>query len=134
MAEGSLVVDTHALLWWCGERDHLSGPALEALDTAEALLVNPITFWEVGMLEAKNRIVLDRPLQRWAARIEAIHRVTVVPLTARVCARASQLVDFHGDPADRLIVAGAIDGDAGLVTKDAAITAWAEGNRLPIIW
>jgi PIN domain nuclease of toxin-antitoxin system len=131
---GSLVVDTHALLWWCGDRDQLSVAALDALNDAEALLVNPITFWEVGMLEAKNRIALDRPLQRWTAQIEALHRVTVVPLTARVCARASQLTDFHGDPADRLIVAGALDAAAGLVTRDRTIAAWAEENSLPIVW
>ena len=134
MSETTFVVDTHALLWWFGDRDELSQAALDALNTAAALLVNPITFWEVGMLVAKGRIALDRPVQRWTAHVEALHRVETLPLTPQVCVKAAQLVDFHGDTADRLIVAGAIDAGAGLITRDAAIAEWAAQNRLPTVW
>jgi PIN domain nuclease of toxin-antitoxin system len=35
--------------------------------------------------------------------------------------RASSLAGFHGDPADRLIVATALEAGSALVTRDGAI-------------
>jgi PIN domain nuclease of toxin-antitoxin system len=39
--------------------------------------------------------------------------------------------DFHGDPADRLIVATAIDADVPLVTKDKNIRSL---RKVAAIW
>jgi PIN domain nuclease of toxin-antitoxin system len=39
------------------------------------------------------------------------------------------LADFHGDPADRLIVATAIVLGVPLITADAKIIEWSRRNR-----
>jgi PIN domain nuclease of toxin-antitoxin system len=44
-----------------------------------------------------------------------------MPLTPAVAVKATMLGRFHGDPADRLIVATAILESAVLVTKDQRI-------------
>ncbi len=46
-----------------------------------------------------------------------------IPVTGAIAVRASQLADMHGDPADRIIVATALEGHQ-LVTADQRILEW----------
>jgi PIN domain nuclease of toxin-antitoxin system len=47
-----------------------------------------------------------------------------VPLDGRIAVAAVELPELQKGPADRLIVATALDGGARLVTSDARILAW----------
>ena len=135
MAADSVVVDTHALLCWLGDRSRLSAKARRTLDAATSIAVSSVTFWEVGMLAAKGRIELDRPVVRWTHDLVASGEVVDVPLSATVAATASTIEDFHGDPADRFIVATALALAAPLVTKDRDVRDWARGTgRLRVAW
>ncbi len=58
-----------------------------------------------------------------------------VALRAGVAVVAGTLADFHGDPADRMIVASALAAGAALVTKDGSIRSWAdETGAITCIW
>lgn len=57
--------------------------------------------------------------------------VSLVPLTPQIAADAYQLAEFHGDPADRMLVATARSLACALVTKDRAIREW---GGVPAIW
>lgn len=83
------------------------------------------------MLAARGRIELDRDPVIWMEDALVEVGVDLLPLTPAVAAASAQLGDFHGDPADRLIVATALTHGAVLVTKDERIrgfgavrTAW----------
>ena len=116
-----LLLDTHALLWWFSSADLLSARATRATEEAETLLISPISFWEVAMLVAKDRIELDRPTGTW--------------LNDVLGDAAGELADFHGDPADRLLVATAHSLDVPLLTKDHKIRAWADDHRrISCVW
>ncbi len=47
-----------------------------------------------------------------------------IAVSGEIGIRAVSLPDFHKDPADRLIVATALEGDHRLVTADGKILAW----------
>ncbi len=131
----SVVADTHALLWWLGSLDRLSGPAREALDGAATIFVSSISFWEVGMLVRQGRIALDRPFERWTNDLIASGEVMDAPVTAPIGVRAASLVDLDGDPADRLIAATAGALRVPLVTKDRRLHEWAgETSEVAVIW
>lgn len=56
------------------------------------------------------------------------------PLHPEVSLESCRLEDFHGDPADRLIVATALVLGVPLITADRQITAWNERRaRMQII-
>ncbi len=83
------------------------------------------------MLVARGRIELDRDPVTWMDDALRPAGVDLLPLTPAVAAASAQLGSFHGDPADRLIVATALTYGAVLVTKDERIrragivqTAW----------
>ena len=51
-----ILLDTHVLLWWQADGTRLSRDAQRAIDRAESILVSPVSFWEVGLLESMGRI------------------------------------------------------------------------------
>lgn len=140
MAEGgsphrSVLIDTHALLWWIANGTLLSVRAAEAVAKAEQVLISPITFWEISMLVAKGRIALDRSTVAWTNDVLARERSVALALTPEIAVDAGQLQDFHGDPADRMLAASASAANVPLVTKDRRMRAWAKDHpTLSCIW
>ena len=56
--------------------------------------------------------------------------VSLAPLTAEISLTSCRLPDFHGDPADRIIVATAITLGIPLITADEKIIRWNEMQRM----
>ena len=78
-----------------------------------------VSVWEVAMLVAKRRIEFDRPTLTWVRQALLLPRIELLALTPEVCIRAAELGPaFPGDPADRMIVATAIEARAVLLTRD----------------
>lgn len=70
----------------------------------------------------KGQLALRFELDAW--RRDLLDQGLVeIPVNGRLAARAGLLPDLHGDPADRLIVATALEGHQ-LVTADERILAW----------
>lgn len=126
----SLVLDTHAALWWSFFPAKLSRKATAALAAADELVFPSIVFWETSLLIRKGRIALPISPDEWLRGLMTTVRAKAAPLTATVALHADRL-DMHDDPADRFIVATAAARGAPLVTKDAAIRA---AKLVPIIW
>ena len=117
-----LVLDTHAWIWWSHSPDRMSDAAWQACDESDALLVHAIAVWELGMLVSKGRLGLDRDLGDWVRAALTLPGIRLAPLEPRIALRASNLPgDLHGDPADRMIVATAMEYACPLVTRDEAL-------------
>ena len=77
------------------------------------------------MLVGKKRLDIQIELDVW--RRELIQNgLLEIPLQGSTALRAGQLRAFHGDPADRMIVATALEYPATLVTADKKILDWGE--------
>ena len=64
--------------------------------------------------------------QRWFEQLRAIPGVEVCDLSPEVLLSSSFLPgEFHGDPADRMLVATAREHDFTLLTRDEALLAYA---------
>lgn len=125
-----ILLDTHVWFWLVTDPQRLRRPAIDAIDLAGDVGISAITCWEVAMLAAKGRIILDRPTLDWLEAALASSSATLLPIDPPVAALAATL-PLHGDPADRLIVATAIIHGAALVTKDEAIQ---QSGLVPTIW
>lgn len=94
----------------------------------EELAVSSIRFWEVAMLVRKGRIELKSEADAW--RRELLGKgLQEIPLYGGMAIRAGELMNFHGDPADRMIVATALETSATLVTADDRILSWSKLAR-----
>ncbi|MBI2377938.1 MAG: type II toxin-antitoxin system VapC family toxin [Deltaproteobacteria bacterium] len=116
-----IVLDTHALLWWIKKHKRLSKPALRLIERSSRRGVAAISLWEIARLVEQGRVRLDVEVEDWLADALSLDGVELLPLTPAIAARSTRLGSFHGDPADRLIVATALLHDAILVTADGAI-------------
>lgn len=118
----ALLLDTHAWVWALLSPEKLSARAAEAIAGSEAVIISPISLFEVAQ---KVR------LGKWpelAPHLEALasdQETRDAPLTRQV-ARLAGLLDWtHRDPFDRLLGATAIEAGLPLVSKDAAFDALA---------
>ncbi len=120
-----LLLDTHALVWsrvgdtrlgrWA--RDRIE----RAAQTGEAA-VSAITFWELAMLHEKGRLRIFADIRSWRATL-VDEGLREIPVDGHIGIRATGLANFHPDPADRIIVATALEGHQ-LVTADQRILDW----------
>ena len=84
------------------------------------------------MLVAKHRLQLDRDTLSWVREALSDEIVTLLPISPSIGVAAGSLgPDFHGDPADRLIVATALETGSVLVTKDRKIRSF---SRVATLW
>jgi PIN domain nuclease of toxin-antitoxin system len=126
----ALVLDTHVALWWSFLPEKLSRTARKSVDSASELLIPGIVFWEAALLVRKGRIQLPVSPSMWLDGLESTGRIRVVALDARIAIDADAL-EMHDDPADRFIVATALQCKAPLVTKDRTIRST---KLLQVVW
>lgn len=118
-----IVLDTHAWLWWLTDDGRLPGHVAAVLRLEDEVAVPGIVLWELAMLVSKGRLALGGDLLGFLRSGLEWEGVRLQPITAEIAARTALLPpSFHGDPADRLIVATALELDAPLVTVDERIT------------
>jgi PIN domain nuclease of toxin-antitoxin system len=118
-----IVLDTHAWVWWLADDARLSGNAREALASAEEVGVPAACCWELASLVSGRKVALAVPPLTFMKRALALSRVRLLPLTPEIAIRGAGLNRaFPRDPADRQIVATALELNAPLVTRDDLIS------------
>lgn len=120
-----ILLDTATWIWRASDPERLSPRARRAIDQADGALVSAISVWEVAMLVAKRRIQLDRPVERWVDIALALPGIQLAPLEPAIAVRSTKLPgEFHPDPADRIIVATALENSVPILTPDERIRSY----------
>ena len=106
----SLLLDTHALLWWLTDDPILSTPAREALaDPAQDLFVSAASAWEIAIKSNMGKLHVTSD---W---LESVEAGGITPLDMPL---------LHRDPFDRMIVAQAQALGLTIVTRDRNIARY----------
>jgi PIN domain nuclease of toxin-antitoxin system len=125
-----ILLDTHAWLWWVANAPELPASVRALIGAArEAVAVASVSCLEVAWLAKKGRIVLPVSVEEFFDRAIDQAGFQLLPLTPKIAARSAALPDIHRDPIDRVLLATAMELDAVLATKDAAIRRY-PGVRL----
>ncbi len=129
-----VILDTHVWVWWLLRDSPLPDRERQSLDRIaddKGIMLPAICQWEAQMLYRKKRISLPLPFPAWLRRATSADMLTVLPLNAEAVIAVNDLPEsFHGDPADRIIVATARDQDLPVATHDEAIRK----SRLVKLW
>ncbi len=125
MSDG-LLLDTHIALWLDHDHPRLRQPTRALIDDhwrgGGRVFISAISAWEIAMLMDSGAFQLDVPAAAWMERFLARPGIEAAPLTHAPAARAYDLRDFERrDPADRLLIATAIELRCPLVTYDESI-------------
>ncbi len=138
-----LVLDTHVWLWASGE---LGGPDrlapetlahIEAAAGSRRLYASAASMWELAWKVARGRLHVSMELERWLSDQRRPPGIRILSIDARLAIAATRLPPWptpdgqeHRDPADRFIVATARRLNATLLTRDAAILAYAAAGNV----
>jgi PIN domain nuclease of toxin-antitoxin system len=129
-----LLLDTHVWLWWLTGAEDLPAAQRVALDRLARRgrpALSVISLWEAQLLVSKGRLDPAQPFSTWIRRMAAPDVVELIPMDVDVILALHSLpLSFHGDPADRLIVATALAHGLTLATHDRAIRR----ARLTKLW
>ena len=116
--DGSMILDTCALLWLAGGDRKLSRSARKEINEAAAVYVSAISGFEIAMKVAKGKLKLPSPPQEWFEKVVEHHGLALLPLDLDACVAAAQLPSIHNDPCDRFIIAAAKLHGLTVVTTD----------------
>lgn len=122
----SILLDTHVWIWWLTGQEDLADDKRELLDKLAEAGTPPflaaISLWEAQMLYRKDRLQMEMNFSAWLSQASDPSVVRLLPLDTSVVLALDDLPQrFHGDPADRIIVATAKAHGLALMTCDKAI-------------
>jgi PIN domain nuclease of toxin-antitoxin system len=120
-----ILLDTHALIWWVSNIDKIPSKARQAIRKEVKngqLGISSISIWEICMLVKKGRIKLTMSLDSWLEMLESLPNLIFIPVDNYI-AKTSVSLDAISlkDPADRIIVATALQSGLTLITGDQKI-------------
>ncbi len=121
-----LLLDTHIWLWRLLDPDRVS-PSLDALlrDPDTGIHLSSISVWETLVLVRKGRLTLNPDPVAWINNALQRTPTTMLPLTHAIAIRSEQLDGLgSNDPADRFLVATALEHDLTLATADTTLIAY----------
>lgn len=126
--EQGILLDTHTWIWLFNGASELSQEVIIQINRAGKqgqVFIAAISVWELSMLVAKNRITLSKPINQWVQESLSQPGVNLSPLTPEISIESSFLPgEFHGDPADRIIVATARINNLIIFTRDRKILSY----------
>lgn len=122
-----LLLDTHVWLWRLIEPSRLSKNAAALLaERDQELFLSPISVWETMVLCRKGRLTLRPDPASWVRAALAGSPVRTALMTHEVAIRSESLEGFdNSDPADRFLVATALEAGLKIVTYDERIRSYA---------
>lgn len=120
-----ILLDTHVLIWSRQSNSPVGPHCRQLIEQSLAggdLAVSAFSFWEVAMLSDKGRLNVARDIFSWRSGLLEDGLIEI-PVNGEIGIRANNLPNFHPDPADRIIVATALEGHR-LITADEPILSW----------
>lgn len=102
----TLLLDTHALLWFLWNDSQLSPRAkLHIEEPKNRKLVSIASCWEVAIKAGLGKLVLGESSRSFLSREVARNNFELLPITLDHATMVEQLPRHHNDPFDRLLVA-----------------------------
>ena len=127
-----LLFDTCALIFDALEPKRLSAKTRARIEREAAegtIAISDISLWEVAMLVGRRRLDPGCDTATFCRLALRARNIAVLPITVEIAALSVSLA-IHGDPADRLIAATAMEHRATLVTTDELLLACAYVSTL----
>jgi len=131
-----LLLDTHVWYWFVIGDKTLTKKSIDLINQAalsDSLYLSSISVWEIALMESKGRISFQVPTLKWVEEALKNIPIQLIFLYPSIAVESCHLIDFHGDPADRIIAATARVENLTLLTRDKKIQAYSKMNKVNII-
>ena len=117
-----ILMDTHTFLWWNTDDPRLSARAKEIIaDGRNEVYLSAASVWEIVIKTAKGKLILpEAPTQYIASRM-SLHRFRPLAVQMSHAVQVYELLSYHNDPFDRMLIAQSQVESMPLVTGDEDI-------------
>ena len=122
----NLLLDTHVWIWWINQDSALPAQAGQLIEEAETVAVSAISCWEVRMLQQRQRIELSGTVEAWLEQALQPAGISCLPISCTIADKSANLPQHHRDPADRLIIAAALEHRYSLLSVDSKFELYTE--------
>ena len=122
----TLLLDTHAVLWWRLDSPRLKRAVRAAISTSELVWVSAASGWEVSIKRALGKLELSEPFASLVAGSEFVE----LPIRLAHAEEIAALPPHHTDPFDRMLIAQARIERATIVTHDRQFGLY----DVPTLW
>lgn len=127
------LVDTCVLLWGAGgAAERLSATVRRRWEEEpNQWCASAISAFEIGIKARRGAVALGLPPDRWFEAALLRLGLVELPVTGVIAGRSTVLPARHRDPADRMLIATAIEHGLTVVTPDHLIRQYPEA---PSLW
>lgn len=116
----SILLDTHAFLWFLWDDPQLSLKAKKAIcDPNTQKLISVATAWEVAIKVSLGKLRIGGPFRNFFKEQMAKNHFEWISIVDDHLDLVSSLPFHHRDPFDRMLIAQSIAGNISLVSADA---------------
>lgn len=120
-----LLIDTHALIWFCEGNSALSAPARAAMeDGANERFISEATPWEMAVKLALGKLRLESDFAVIFPDVLNANGFAMLPPSFEHYRKLISLPQHHGAPFDRLILAQAKAEGLTIVSGDPQLRAY----------
>lgn len=117
----TLLLDTHAFLWFCQDDPSLSATAKALIeDPANRKFVSLASCWEIAIKAGLRKLTLGETSQSYISNALARTGFELLPIALAHATGVETLPLHHRDPFDRLLTAQAKIEAIAIVSSDAA--------------
>jgi PIN domain nuclease of toxin-antitoxin system len=115
----SLLLDTHALLWFLWDDAQLSSAARSLIESADnPKLVSIASCWEIAIKVGAGKLDLGESSHSFLTREIASNNIIVLSITVEHATAVETLARHHRDPFDRLLIAQSLSEKLPFVSRD----------------
>ncbi|MGK6312782.1 type II toxin-antitoxin system VapC family toxin [Neorhizobium sp. DT-125] len=114
----AILLDTHAWAWSLTGDERLSERAVAAILEADAVLVSPISFFEIGQKVRLGKWPQMTPYVDGLPALLEEQGGRVAALAPQICLEGAMMAWDHRDPFDRLLAASALHYSVPLISAD----------------
>ena len=121
----TLLLDTHALLWFLSGSTRLSSTARSLIeDPSHRVLVSIASCWEIAIKAGQGKMNFTESSRTLLERELPLNDLELLPISLDHATAVEALPLHHKDPFDRLLIAQAIVEGLPILSVDAAFDAY----------
>ena len=124
-----LLLDTHALIWWSGDRERLSPDTIRDIERADTVFVSPVSAYEMELKFQNGKLPGVAALLPILVTYLRQMSFTVLPIELHHTSLAGKMPLRHRDPFDRILIAQATLEDLTLVSNEELFESYGVRRR-----
>ena len=118
-AEVKILIDKHALIWFCEGNTNLSETARNVMqDDSNEKYISPAVPWEMAIKISIGKLTLKTDFSFIFPEVLSANGFNLLPLHFSHFEYLMTMPKHHADPFDRIMIAQALSEDCSIVTID----------------